>query len=404
MLLFWKIRYLDRSDKDFKDRCLYLHTSSLDPVTRAAVEFVVENKSSRTEREILKYRHLFAEGSLERPPGGPNGWDQRKSVFLVDYFEDETGKELTMQEMGPVLTGDPNTKFFPRGYRPHDIALTMAKPEPIPLAGVSLTPDEVRLLGYFVRDLQELAKSALIDNGPGTLHMGGDFAITPTCRPRLETAVDDDEIRSFVTVFRRLCMENEPANFEKAVAVFKGAMGGHPWGSWVESEAKQYEDQLAAPPDDRPMIPPGTCTFTTKRLIDVFLYTRYAHQPDERRERQFNACLTEVFGKRDILTYMFLTAIWGCSLKVLNAGNLIAEWFRVYCDYHKVSPQVVSSLRDDHAGLGAVEKQKDRQERLFREQAEKLSATLWEQAGRPEGGPPQFLAVAREQLEQRLKS
>jgi hypothetical protein len=54
MLLFWKIRYFDRSDKDFKDRCLYLHTSSLDPITRAAVEFVVENKSSRTEREIRK--------------------------------------------------------------------------------------------------------------------------------------------------------------------------------------------------------------------------------------------------------------------------------------------------------------------------------------------------------------
>ena len=45
MMLLWKIRYLDRSDKQFKDRYLYLNTKSLDPVTRATVELVAESKS-----------------------------------------------------------------------------------------------------------------------------------------------------------------------------------------------------------------------------------------------------------------------------------------------------------------------------------------------------------------------
>ena len=45
MMLFWKIRYLDRTDKQFKDRHLYLRTETLEPVTRAAIELVTEPKS-----------------------------------------------------------------------------------------------------------------------------------------------------------------------------------------------------------------------------------------------------------------------------------------------------------------------------------------------------------------------
>ena len=67
MLLHWKIRYLDRTDKQFKDRNLYLNTKTLDPVMQATVEFVISNDSLRTEREILKYRHLFVEERVGTP-------------------------------------------------------------------------------------------------------------------------------------------------------------------------------------------------------------------------------------------------------------------------------------------------------------------------------------------------
>lgn len=60
MMLFWKIRCLDRADKQFKDRCLYLNTKKLAPVERAAVELIVQNDSSNTKREILKYRHFYS--------------------------------------------------------------------------------------------------------------------------------------------------------------------------------------------------------------------------------------------------------------------------------------------------------------------------------------------------------
>ncbi len=37
MLIFWRIRYLDRTDKQFKDRDLFLDTMLLPPATKAAV-------------------------------------------------------------------------------------------------------------------------------------------------------------------------------------------------------------------------------------------------------------------------------------------------------------------------------------------------------------------------------
>jgi hypothetical protein len=299
--------------------------------------------------------------------------------------------------MAQILTGSPTARVFPSGAQQHDIELMLAEPKPIPLASVSLSPEDTRLLGYYVRDLQEMMNSAFMKDGPGSLKSSSGF-MSPSSNPTLETAATDDEIRSFVTIFRRLYMEKEPANFQKAVSVFLKALADHPYSKWVEDTAKQYENHLASVPEARPFVPPGICTFTTKRLIDVFLYTQYAHQPDERRQRQFGECLTELHGKRAVLTWMYLTEMWKCALEMGNAGRVIAWWFKHYCDHHSVSPDVLNSLRDDHSGLGAAEKEEDRRKRLFREKVEQLAADLWEQAGRPNGGPSQFLVSARAQL------
>jgi hypothetical protein len=155
MMLSWKIRYFDRAGKQFKDRCLYLQTKALDPVTRAAIELVIKNKSSQTEREILKYRHLFIQGNPENGLTFQNGWDDDvgQCFCLHDYFEDETGKEMHLQEMGPILTGSPTAVLVPRGAKQHDLDLMFSQRKPIPVATVSLNDEDVRLLGYFARDL-----------------------------------------------------------------------------------------------------------------------------------------------------------------------------------------------------------------------------------------------------------
>lgn len=402
-MLLWKIRYLDRTDKQFKDRYLYLDTRTLDPVARAAVELVAEGRSSRTEREILKYKRLFVEGTVEGIPGDdPDNWDRFSTVGPSEYFEDETGREITHDDMAQILTGSPTARAIPSGAQQHDIDFMLTDPKPVPLAEIALSSEDTRLLGYFVRDLNEMMNSAFMKDGPGTITSSSGF-MAPSSNPTLKTPATDEEIRSFVTIFRRLYMEKEPANFQKAVAMFVVALGDHPLSKWVEGTAKQYENHLDAVPDARPFVPPGTCTFTTKRLIDVFLYTRYAHQPDERRQRQFGECLAELSGKQDVLTWMFLTEMWKLTLEIGNAGRIVARWFAAYCAHHGITPDVLNSLRDDHGGLGAAEKEEARRERLFREKVEQLAQGLWEQGGRPAGGPSQFLTAARDQLGRTLQ-
>jgi len=191
---------------------------------------------------------------------------------------------------------------------------------------------------------------------------------------------------------------HDPASFTKVIPIFVKALADHPLSKWVQGTAQDYQQLLDSVPDCRPFVPLGTCTFTTKRLIDVFLYTQYAHQPNPERQRQYEECLAQLNGKRDLLTAMFLIQMSSAALLIGNAGRVVARWLTAYCDHHGVSPDVLGSLRDHHSGLGAVEKDEDRRARLFQVKTAQLADDLWQQAGCPNGGSSLYLAQARQQL------
>lgn len=398
MLLTWKIRYLDRNDGEFKDRYLHLDTATLKPAAKAAIELIVEAKTSRTERQILKYRHIFIEGDQESHVAAMGKANTVRSVGPTEYFEDGEGNEITHNDIARLLTGNANAISVPSGAEQHDVELAVAEPTPIPIAEITLSANDCSLLGYFTRDCQELCESAFMTNGPGSITWQG------SSNPSLETATTDDEIRSFVTIFRRLYMAREPASFLKAVASFTDALGDHRYSKWVAGAAGAYERDLNKVPELRPFVPKDKCSFTRKRLIDVFIYTQYAHQPSVDRQRQYVECLNQVDGKTELLTWMFLTEIWRTCLELGNAGRVIAAWFRRYCEHHQVSVDVLPSLSHENPGIGTQEKEADRTRRLFREKAQELATELWNQNGRPNGGSIQFLPAAQEQLREALEA
>lgn len=394
MLLFWRIRYLDRQDKQFKDRDLWLETGSLDCVAKTAVEAIHDLKDLGHGREMLRYRHLFHEqqhseaelNDLRIRHGGMS------TVFIHDYFEDESGKELSSRQMAEILTGSPMAFMLPAGAKQYDIDYILADKRPIPLDQVSLSNEQLGVLGYFSRDLREILASAFFKDGPGTLTSSGGS------NPTVQTAVTDEEIRSFVTIFRRLYMANEPANFVKAVTLFGELASPYPLGNWVKGVAAEYKRQLNEKPDFIPMVGREQWAFSRKLLIDVFLYTQYAHQPNEKRSRQYQECLTSVGNQADLLFWLFLTEMWHCALHIRNAGVIIANFYDRYCTCHQISPEVLTSIGTAHPSIGTLEKRKARQARILREKAEELAMELWKQGGRPEGGPAQFFTEARNQL------
>lgn len=152
MLIFWGIRYFDRTDKKFKDRDLFLDTATLSPAKRAAVELLAEAKGNRSEREFLKFKSLFREESwADWGEARLNAAGEIRSFSLHDYFEDESGKEITSAEMGPILTGSPTAVLVPSGAKQHDIDYMFVEKPPVPVAEVTLSTDEIRLSGSSCR-------------------------------------------------------------------------------------------------------------------------------------------------------------------------------------------------------------------------------------------------------------
>jgi hypothetical protein len=395
MLLFWKIRYLDSADNGFKDRELWLDTDSLDPVTKTAVEATYALKDVGEKRDMLRYRYLFREKrptdeEMQAASLKPNGWG---IIFIVDYFEDEAVQELTYKEMAVILTGDPQAILFPTGTKQHEIDYCLAEHRTIDLGQVKVTQDQLNVLGYFARDLQELLASAFSKDSPGTLRLPGSSG-----RHGLETTASDEEIRSFVTIFRRQYMGGEPANFGKATSVFVEALKGYPLANLVQGIVAQYENELQDQVRTFPSVAGGTLPFTRKRLIDVFLYTQYAHQPSEDRTRQFNDCLAAVGGDRALLTWLFLTELWRSSVHIRNARTIMAGFYDHYCRCHGVTAAVLPSVRSDQTGLGVLEKKETREARVLQEKAAQLAKELWDREGRPPGGHALFVKLALDQL------
>src|SRR5262249_12655964 len=150
------------------------------------------------------------------------------------------------------------------------------------------------------------------------------------------------------------------------------------------AKAKEYQHDLETAFDTKPFLQQGACSFNTKRLIDVFLYTQYAHQPKEARQKQFNECLRQINGQRVALTWFFLVTVWDFSIKIGNVGRVITWWFERYCAHHNIKADILASIRDDHDGLGMAEKVADREARLRREKIKEIATELWKQDGSKE--------------------
>jgi hypothetical protein len=314
---------------------------------------------------------------------------------IPDYFEDESGQEMSYERMGFVLSGDPQARLFPPGIRPHDVELCLAEKPDIHVERISLSPDKLNILGYFTRDLHELLATALYKNGPGSLSKPGSWWV-------LKTAASDEEIRSFVTIFRRLYMQNEPANFSKAATIYATALTGHPIAKWIQANVIEYDNAMEQAPDSISMFMPNRLPFTRKRLIDVYLYTQYAHQPNPQRARQYSECLAAVGGSQPLLMWLFLTQILRCAHEIGSAGSVIADFYALYSQSHNNHFGVLASVRTDVPGLGTLEKKDDQEARVLREKAEELARVLWDRAGRPQSGQGSFVNIALEQLKATL--
>lgn len=307
MLIMWTVHCIGRDGVRRDDRQLKCVTDELESVTRSALEMMIKSESYKDGR-ILKFRKYFNEREMsdeEFRKHGDFNW-----MFLPQYWEDENGESLSQNEVAALLTGNPTAVFVPPGFQQHDIDLWLTGRRPVSF-DKQITDDDLKTLAYFVRDTQELKSSVIFKDGPGTLESIGATSLTSLHHPIFKSAASDDELRSFVTIFRRLYMQGERANVAKATTLLAKAFGDHPRARWIVTESAIYEARLNSTPDPRPLIRQEDCPFTVKELLDSFIYTQYAHQPDDKfkRAEQFAKLLNAFNGRIGALTWLFFVEV-----------------------------------------------------------------------------------------------
>lgn len=396
MLLIWKIRYLDRPSREMQDRELWLDTSTLDPVTRAAVELSKELDGHDHEKRVARFRSLFQEKIYTQNEVTAifDSYGKMDCFSIPDYFENETGEKISKYSILSALRPEHAENKKSSVTEEENKHPYRAREGGFNMADVTLNQSQIASLGYFTRDLRELIFSEFVKEGPGKFVVKGSESY-------VQTSTTSDEIKSFITTFRRLYMTGEPGSFVKAVDVFSSIPNAASSGlaTWL---SETYKNELEKPVEGL-QAENSSLPITKKLLIDAFIYTQYAHQPDNRRTKQFNRCLQAVEGNSSRLVWLFLTTVWQMTFPIRNAGKEIVSFYEKYIQLNEESDNIVVSVVDNNPGIGSLEKKSAREDRLFREKAEDISIELWKEKGRPRQGHAVYFEEACRSLKQALE-
>ena len=161
---------------------------------------------------------------------------------------------------------------------------------------------------------------------------------------------------------------------------------------WVAEERRLYDEFLDAPAAKFHGTQP-VFSFNNKRLIDVFLYTRFAHHPDETRTRQLKKMRAEV-GSDEWLEFMFYSVVQQATMIYCNVSQYIAFEMDGYWKVGGLQPTADTTPFCNGADRGVLlTAEEEARERLMR-RALKLGEELWKNAGSPSNQLPQFVQDA----------
>jgi len=388
MIIDWKVRCFSRTKKCFFDRNLLLDTKALDLVTRNRVELCMAQRHS-SDREILKYRHLFRERGPFLPGEG-FGEDSFHMFAVEDYFEDDDGKEISLTEAIRIKEGNDSIIVFPSHYRSHDIALSMSNNSPVPdnpQEHINFSQTEIDSLAYFVKDIVELKENAFHNSPPRLTSIGGVHSIS---------TISVEHIVAYLTIFRRLFMEQETGNYNKACAIYVRYFLNKRLTNWITAERRLYNKFLAAKTKAR-VIVGNELSFTNRTLIQDMLTMRFAHQPKNDLQEHYELFLREL-GDQPRLEWGFYQTVKEASLYYSRAHSIISNELNWYLKATGKSPTFDFAPFRNEMGRGEQLTAEQAREQAIHNQATKLGKELWEEAGKPDGQLEHFVKQAEDKL------
>jgi hypothetical protein len=244
-------------------------------------------------------------------------------------------------------------------------------------------------MSLFLRDIKELRQNSFYERN-ATIRSVGDTLT-------LET-ISVDLIRSFIVIFRRLYMsgKHDVGNFRDSCNIYCSRFWNQRVIDWVAEERRLYDLFLDEPAAKVAGTKP-VFSFSNKRLIDVFLYTRFAHHPNESRTRQLKQMREEV-GSDEWLEFMFYSVVQQAAITYCNVSQYIAFEMDGYWKVGGLQPSADTTPFCNAGDRGVLRTAKEESEERIRKRAERLGEDLWKIAGSPANALPQFVEDAMRQL------
>lgn len=241
-------------------------------------EFVGFGKQSETfsigatnsHERMLRFRQMFVfvEKSIDHLKRLTS--DSEIRVFTGvninrDYFEDETGQEISLQEMIQIASGNKNLILF-------DVE-NIAKIGPTDIcAKEEWTVDKANTLFNFIQVVRMIYRSSWFKKGSTITTSSG--SIVKSDFPTVENMC------SILTLFRQLYAPSDKL-MEKVCKVHDEHSSNSTRKIWISDRLKKFKQSLNAEPS---FIHLQECT--AKDLFEAFLYgTGIVHSPSKRNHR-----------------------------------------------------------------------------------------------------------------------
>lgn len=227
------------------------------------------------DKRMLRFRQMFVEKSIEEIKrfinGGRKSLRVSKGFALPDYFEDETGREITMREMRQIATGDKNAIPFD--------AENMVQIGPCPIcAREKWTVDKANTLFNFIQVVGLIWRSSWARKKTSiTTNFDNEGKTNITCDfPAVESMC------AVLTLFRQLYAKD--VLMKSTCDIYMEHSSNAIKKLWADYCLKNFEQSLNW---NTHLIHLHGCTVT--QLFDAFLYgTGIVHSPNGKDQRNCN--------------------------------------------------------------------------------------------------------------------
>jgi hypothetical protein len=232
----------------------------------------------------------------------------------------------------------------------------------------TLTQDEIDALGFFLRDITEIRASRFCQHNAFSLNSHPE---------RLET-IPAEFIKAFFVVFRRMYMAQEKGNFVTACDIVAPKVNTL-IGDIIRHHRDEYQTNLNSTPRNVLPFVAGTVSFTTKELIDAFLYTKIAHQPQPRSIARWKTFVAQV-GTEVRLEFLLYMSVMTLLCHIVNAAGWIEQYRNAYeqlYGFHPTFPD--AGFIDNPSGRGVKLTASEALAQRKNQAVQKLARKLMEQ-------------------------